>query len=116
MNKAEVRTKCEELRKLVGDVPSGNAEVGRKASMIANQILAAAPVALTLRAKNLREQLELWFGRGKLKTHKDIELCRETINDDMGVLASAAAVWALLEYLAQRWGTGRLGVRPSNGF
>jgi hypothetical protein len=86
MNKAEVRTKCEELRKLVGDVPSGNAEVGRKASMIANQILAVAPVALTVRAKSLREQLELWFGRGKLKTHKDIELCRQSIGVHLGVL------------------------------
>jgi hypothetical protein len=86
MNKTEVRTKCEELRKLVGDAPSGNAEVGRNASMISNQILAAAPVALTLRAKSLREQLELWFGRGKLKTHKDIEQCRQTISDNMGVL------------------------------
>ena len=86
MNKADVRAKCEELRRLVGDVPSGNAEVGRKASMIANEILAIAPVALTLRAKGLREQLELWFGRGKLKTHKDIELCRQNIRDNMGVL------------------------------
>jgi hypothetical protein len=86
MNKAEVRAKCDELRKLVGDMPSGNAEVGRNVSMIANQILAAAPDALTLRAKSLREQLDLWFGRGKLKTHKDIELCRQKIRDDMGVL------------------------------
>jgi hypothetical protein len=86
MNKAEVRTKCEELRKLVGDVRSGSADAGPKASMIANQILAAAPAALTLRAKSLREQLELWFGRGKLKTHKDIELCRQAISENMGVL------------------------------
>jgi hypothetical protein len=86
MNKAEVRTKCAELRKLAGDAPNGNAEVGRQASMIANQILAAAPAALTPRAKSLREQLELWFGRGKLKTHKDIELCRQAISDSMGAL------------------------------
>lgn len=86
MNKTDVRTKCEDLRKLVGDVPSGNPEVGRNASMIANQILAAAPLALTLRAKSLREQLELWFGRGKLKTHKDIELCRQVIRENMSVL------------------------------
>jgi ATP-dependent exoDNAse (exonuclease V) alpha subunit len=86
MNKVEVRAKCDELLNLIGDMPNGSAEVGRKASMIANEILAAAPVALTVRAKSLREQLELWFGRGKLKTHKDIELCRQTIRDNMGML------------------------------